>query len=135
MQKSALLAIVLATFAGVAPTSAKIAGASLDGTWDCVDDNDAPVGAVVVANTSYAFLMPDGTVVGYGTLDRLEDPIYDLPVFMIRDGALKDTMQASALAMEGPRENTLDYSGELFMRITVTVDNRHFCIRRDQHAD
>lgn len=125
-----VVSALLAGLACVSPASAKIAGATLDGTWDCVDDGNSYVGTVIVANTTYAFTNLEGIVAGYGTLDRFDDPYFDLPVFVIVDGFLKEDLGATGLSMEGPRENILDYSGELFLRVGISPENRPFCTRR-----
>ena len=45
-------------------------GLTADGTWDCIATFDACLGAIVVADLSYAFIDPNGKVGTYGKLHK-----------------------------------------------------------------
>lgn len=114
-------------------SSAGIFGITADGTWDCKDNSGAYLGAIVLADETYAFLKPDGLFGTYGTLMKLTENTH-LPQFAIIDGYLKDELGASALALQGPREDIHDMTGELFLFIAIAVDKQFECVRRMRPA-
>ena len=128
------LAMVSSGLLVALPAVAKVAGVTADGTWDCIDKTEAFVGTVVIADTSYAFAQPDGHVEAYGKLHSLGFESYDLPAFVIVDGYLKDKMAAVGTTMAGPRGNEHDLSGEHFLSVVITDDNKLYCTRRKQPA-
>jgi hypothetical protein len=120
-----------ACLALLAPTasSAGIRGVTADGTWDCPDSSGTYLGAIVLADETYAFIKPDGLFGSYGTLFRNSADL-DLPAFSVVDGDLKDVLGAPALALLGPRENTLDFTGELFLYLVIDDVTSFQCVRR-----
>jgi hypothetical protein len=108
---------------------ASMSDVTADGTWDCVDNSGATVGAVVVAETTYAFLRPDGILGGYGKLWSLADGPR-VPTFVVMDGYLKDELGVHGAAMGGPKDDNQNYAGELFLRLVITEDNKIECARR-----
>jgi hypothetical protein len=124
------LVVVSSCLLAVSPALAKIAGVTADGTWDCADTAGSNIGAVVIANASYAFILPDGKVAPYGSLKTygLEDQL--LPAFVILDGYLKDEMAAVGMTMTGPPGNEHDYSGEHFLKLVISETELVFCARR-----
>ena len=130
MVKFFTTAVFFSCLLSVQSVSAKVAGVTADGTWDCIDNNDASAGAVVIANTSYAFINPGGRVAAYGELKQIAYDDVDLPAFVILSGYLKDEMAAHGMSMSGPRENPHDLSGEHFLTVIFSVDNLLYCTRR-----
>jgi hypothetical protein len=142
--KRGVLRLLLRTLAGyvalglsilaVSPSLAKLPlrDITADGTWDCKDLGGAFTGTIVVAEKTYAFINTDGTVGGYGTLFQLD---YDraLPLFVIMSGYMKDELHAAGLNMGGPRGNVDDFSGELFLNVTPSVEGAldWQCVRRE----
>ncbi len=112
------------------PAGAKVAGVTADGTWDCIDDAGANVGAVVIVDTNYAFIGLDGQAAPYGKLFRTGQEQFDLPNFVILDGYLKEAMAAVGMTMNGPRENPHDLSGEHFLSVIITEASQLYCTRR-----
>ena len=100
-----------------------------DGAWDCVDISGATVGVVVVAETTYAFLKPDGLLGGYGKLWSLADGPR-VPTFVVIDGYLKDELGIHGAAIGGPKNDDQNYAGELFLRLVIADDNKIECARR-----
>ena len=100
-----------------------------DGAWDCVDISGATVGVVVIADTTYAFLRPDGLLGGYGKLWSLTDGPR-VPTFVVMDGYLKDELGIHGAAMGGPKNDDQNYAGELFLRLVIADDNKIECARR-----
>ncbi len=85
-----------------------------DGTWDCKDDAGAHIGTVVVVDTNYSFIKPDGKVAGYGKLYRVGEEQMDLPHYIIMDGYLKDELGFTGTSMRGPKEDYENYSTGIF---------------------
>lgn len=130
MDKFFKTVVVFTSLLAALPANAKVAGVTADGTWDCIDKNNVGIGAVVIVDASYAFIKPDGHVEAYGHLRSLGFESYDLPAFVILDGYLKDEMAAVGTTMSGPLGNEHDYSGELFLNVVITDDNKTYCTRR-----
>ncbi|MEJ0012527.1 MAG: hypothetical protein WDM94_07860 [Bauldia sp.] len=120
---------------GVSPASSavRLADVTADGHWDCKDPNGAGVGAVVLADKSYAFIKADGKLAGYGKLFLIREN-FDLPHFAILDGHLKDEVHALGIGMRGPRGHQHDLSGDLFVNIILSADGQGKddweCVRR-----
>jgi hypothetical protein len=127
---SAVCSILLAAL----PLNARVFGVTADGAWDCKDNNGVNIGAVVVADTSYAFIKPDGKVGPYGQLKQVAQADVDLPNFVALSGPLKDDIGAIGLSMRGPKGHTEDTSGELFLNIIVTENNLIECTIRKAPA-
>lgn len=102
-----------------------------DGTWDCKDETGARVGAIVVADTTYAFIKTDGTMAGYGTI-RLVDGDFDLLKFTTMSGYLKDEMKVLGLTMRGPKNDPENFNGEIYLNGVLGFDGTHDwdCARR-----
>jgi hypothetical protein len=124
------LVVVSSCLLAAAPALAKVAGVTADGTWDCADTAGAGIGTVVIANASYAFILPDGKVTPYGSLKTYGLAEQDLPAFVILDGYLKDEMAAVGLTMTGPPGNEHDLSGEHFLKLVISETDLKFCTRR-----
>ena len=134
MKKLSCIAVFCCSLIATFPANAKVAGVTADGTWDCIDDAGANVGAVVIVDTNYAFIAPDGQVGPYGKLFRTGEEQFDLPNFVILDGQLKDAMAAVGMSMDGPRDNPHDLSGEHFLSVIITDTNLLYCTRRKAPA-
>jgi hypothetical protein len=102
-----------------------------DGTWDCKDQTGATTGAVVVAETTYAFIKPDGKLGGYGKLFPMTEDVM-LPTFGIVSGHMKDELGSLGLHMRGPREDPWNVSGDLYLNVVMTPDGKQDwdCLRR-----
>ena len=59
MSQSSLFGMIALSMVFAAPVEAKIAGATADGTWDCADVDGAALGALVIADKTYAFIKPE----------------------------------------------------------------------------
>ena len=106
-------------------------GIAADGTWDCNDASGTYLGAIVVAELSYAFISPDGAVGSYGKLNKDEDWA-DLPAFVVIGGELKNRFGVVGIVMNGPVDNPMDYSDpdKLVLKAVITDKNLFFCDRR-----
>lgn len=129
---AAALATSLALVAA-SPGSAEIrlGDVTADGHWDCKDLAGAGKGAVVVADTSYAYVQPDGKLGGYGKLYLINEN-FDLPHFVIVSGLLKEKLGSFGFSMRGPRDNPHDLSRDLFLTVIFSPDNKGDweCVRR-----
>lgn len=134
MKPSALTALLVCCLVVPLHAFAKIAGSTADGTWDCVAMDGAPIGTVVLADKTYAFVKVDGLVGSYGKLMQVGAAEYDLPHFVVIDGYLKDEVGAQGLALTGPRENNHDLTGELFLALIITAEDVPYCRRRVEPA-
>jgi hypothetical protein len=141
MSRSALgIVCCLATLAAAAPAVAEkvlpLRFVTYDGAWDCKDPADARVGALVIADKTYAFINPDGKLGGYGQLSVI-DGDYDLPKYYVSSGYLKDQMKVIGLAMRGPKENWEYTDGELFVFAVLGPDDKQgwYCTRRGGRAN
>ncbi len=130
MKNTVFTAMFFTSLLTALPAVAGVAGATADGTWDCQAMDGAAVGSVVVAGATYAFMMPDGKLGSYGKLYRVGEEQFDLPVFVVVDGYLKDEIGAEGLAMKGPRGREHDLSGELFLELSITETDLPYCRRR-----
>lgn len=103
-----------------------------DGTWDCKDQKGTSTGAVVVAETTYAFIKTDGKLGGYGKLSPITVDVM-LPTFGMVSGHMKDELGSLGLHMRGPREDPWNVSGDLFLNVVMTVDGTQDwdCVRRE----
>ena len=119
----------------LAPTasSAGIFGVTAEGTWDCMDNSGAYLGAIVLADETYAFIKADGLFGSYGKLFKMIENTH-LPQFAVVNGYLKDELGAPALALLGPREDIHDMTGELYLFIAITEDEQFECLRRKRPA-
>ena len=115
-------------------SSAGIFGVTAEGTWDCMDNSGAYLGAIVLADETYAFIKPDGLFGSYGKLFKMTENTH-LPQFAIVNGYLKDELAAPALALLGPREDIHDMTGELYLYLAITVDEQFQCLRRKRPAE
>jgi hypothetical protein len=107
-----------------------------DGTWDCKDATGARVGALVVADTTYAFLSTEGKVAGYGTI-RLVDGDFHLPKYTVMSGHLKDEKKVFGLTMRGPKEDVENFNGEIYLHAILGFDGKQDwdCERRGGRAN
>jgi hypothetical protein len=107
-----------------------------DGTWDCEDAVQTQVGALVVADKTYAFIQPDGKLGGYGQLSLI-DGDFHLPKYLVASGYLKDDMKIIGLAMRGPKDNYEYIDGELYVFGVVGPDDKQgwYCTRRGGRAN
>ena len=116
------------------PASAGIADMTADGTWDCRDDAGVDVVTIVVADTTYAVLPPDGARASYGTLHPLGNEIVDTPYFIVPNGYLKDELKVQGITMQGPKGHSEDLSGEVFLVIILGEENLIYCTGRKAPA-
>ena len=126
-------AVVCCSLLLATPVFAGQADATADGTWDCVDNKNAAAGAIVIVDTNYAFIQVDGET-AYGKLYRLDDEFGEAPAFVVVSGYLKDQLASQGVALAGPHGHEMDVSGELFLRIIITPDNKLYCTRRKAPA-
>ena len=124
------IAAICSALLAATPLNAGIAFVTADGTWDCKDDAGAGVAAVVVADTRYALMGPDGNATGYGDLKQVAQADVDLPTFVVLGGPLKDQIGAIAMTMRGPRGNKEDTSGDLFLNLIISESNLIECTKR-----
>lgn len=105
-------------------------GLTADGTWDCNDAGGTYLGAIVVADLSYAFINPDQSVGTYGTLKM--DEWLDHPAFFILTGELRDSFAAVGLSITGPDGNPELYTNwdKLRLEIVISEENQFYCTRR-----
>ena len=105
-------------------------GIAADGTWDCNDAAGTYLGAIVVADLSYAFISPEGAVGTYGKLNK--DVWLDAPAFFILNGELKDRFAGLGLSMVGPPDRPEDFVNWDMLRLQVVIapGNIFYCARR-----
>ena len=127
MRRLTLIIMMTLTVAVGPPASAGIAGSTADGTWDCKDDAGTSIGTVVVADTTYAYIAPDGKVGAYGKLHEVGEADFDLPHYILLGGDLKDVVGATGLALTGPKGNNHDFTGELFVIIIFADGEVAYC--------
>jgi hypothetical protein len=111
------------------PSPAGIFGVTADGTWDCADKSGTYLGAIVVADETYAFIKPDGLFGTYGRMMKLTENTH-LPHFAVINGYLKDVLAVPALALQGPPEDIHDMTGELFLSMVLPNGAEYQCVRR-----
>ena len=109
------------TTVGGAPEMVRLVDVVADGTWDCRDQQGGERGVVVLADTTYAFINPDGRVGGYGKLFKLTEN-FDLPHYAEISGYMKDTFSSQGFAPRGPRDNPHDLSGQIFLNVILSSD-------------
>lgn len=109
---------------------ANIPGLTADGTWDCNDASGAYLGAVVIADKSYAFVDADGAVGSYGKLSQV--PYGEAPSFVVLGGALKEKLGVVAMHVQGPPGREMDFSdwSKLVLYVAVTDTNKFQCVQR-----
>ncbi len=109
-------------------------GLFADGTWDCNDAAGNYLGAIVVADLSYAFINPDATVGKYGKLNK--DTWVDAPGFIIPSGEVKDRFGGIGMIVKGPLEHPEDYRdrNKLRLQIIITAETFLQCARRQGPA-
>jgi hypothetical protein len=109
-------------------------GLFADGTWDCTDTAGDYLGAIVVADLSYAFINPDATVGAYGKLNK--DNWTDAPSFFILSGEVKDRFGGIGMSVKGPLANPEDYTDRTKLRLQVVITAETFlqCARRQGPA-
>lgn len=141
---SAALALVLASAvqaqqsAADEPDTPIMDGTTLglfaDGTWDCRDIAGDYVGAIAVADLSYAFINPDQTIGTYGKLNK--DDWVDAPGFFILSGEVKDRFGGIGMYVKGPLANPEDYTDRSKLRLQVVITAETFlqCVRRQGPA-
>jgi hypothetical protein len=112
------------------PLNANTQGLFADGTWDCNDAAGDYLGAIVVADLSYAFINPDATLGSYGKLNK--DSWVDAPGFMILSGEVKDRFGGVGMYVKGPLANPEDYTDRTKLRLQVVITAETFlqCARR-----
>ncbi len=87
----------------------------------------------MVADKTYAFIKPDGTLGGYGKMFQMGTEEFDrLPGFVIIDGTLKDDVHSVGLGMRGPKDNPHKVDGELFLNVVLSPGGKDDwdCVRR-----
>lgn len=104
-------------------------GLFADGTWDCKDSAGTYLGAVVVADLSYAFINADGSIGKYGKLNK--DDWVDAPGFIVLSGEVKDRFGGIGMYVKGPLANPEDYTdrSKLRLQIVITADSKLQCAR------
>lgn len=125
---------VCAAVVAVSPASARdipLRDVTADGTWDCRDETGKAVGVVVVAETTYAYIKPDGILGGYGKLYLIAEDM-TTPKFVVMSGYLKDELGSYGLTMRGPVGDIENVSGELYLNGVFGSDGKHYwdCARR-----
>ena len=134
---AAAVALVLAD-AGQAQDTPILDGTTLglfaDGTWDCSDAQGDYLGAIVVADLSYAFISPDGKVGTYGKLNK--DDWVDAPGFIVLSGEVRDKFGGIGMYVKGPLGNPEDYTdhAKLRLQVVITADTMLQCARRNGPA-
>jgi hypothetical protein len=139
MSRSAFAIALCLALAAASSASAAILPLRLftvDGTWDCKDAAGTRVGAIVVADTTYAFVKPDGKVAGYGKLDLI-DGDFDLLKYTVMSGHLKDEMKVLGLTTRGPKNDKENFNGELHLNGVIGFDGKQDwdCVRRGGRAN
>ena len=101
-----------------------------DGTWDCRDSIGEYIGAVVIADLSYAFIGPDDAIGTYGKLNK--DDWVDAPGFIILSGEVKDKFGGVGMYVRGPLDTPNDFKdhSKLRLQIVITEETYLQCARR-----
>lgn len=109
-------------------------GLTADGTWDCTDPAGDYLGAIVIADLSYAFINPDASVGTYGRLNK--DSWVDAPGFFILSGEVKDRFGGVGMYVRGPLDNPEDLSdwAKLRLQVVITAEDFLQCSRRQGPA-
>jgi hypothetical protein len=125
-----LLAFLPASIAAAQQFPMPLRYVTADGTWDCKDQTGSDLGTLVVLNDAYGFIGTDDKVVGYGKLYRTGEELYDLPVYIIIGGYLKDELGFVGTKMRGPREDYEDFSTGIFFVLIGADSTEVDCVRR-----
>lgn len=138
MSGSALGLVIGFILMAVSPSLAQdipLRDKTADGTWDCVDATGANVGAIVLADKTYAFIKTDGRLGGYGSLYLIAEDT-NTPKFVVTNGYLKDEIGAFGVSLTGPKDNYEDLSGDLYLYVAVTEDRARnwYCAQRKAPA-
>lgn len=109
-------------------------GMFADGTWDCSDSAGDYLGAIVIADLSYAFIYPDSKVGTYGKLNK--DTWVDAPGFFVLSGEVKEKFGGVGMNMLGPLGNPNDYTdwAKMRLQVVITAENLLQCYRRQGSA-
>ena len=108
----------------------QVGGTTYDGTWDCRDGKAGYLGAIVIANLSYAFIDPAGKVSEYGTLESVGKADQHFASQIVLDGPLQTGFGVITLIMLGPIDNSEDASHEVYLYAFKTETAMFQCIRR-----
>jgi hypothetical protein len=132
MFRSAFIVAVLAALLPAAATAEQLPlrFVTVDGAWDCAHTGGGPLGTIVVADKTYAFLDPSGKVAGYGKLFRVGEAEYDLPHFVFVDGVLKDGLGFAGTTMRGPRGDAENFAKGIFLVLVKSDHSEAECTRR-----
>jgi hypothetical protein len=126
----ALVALLSPSFSSAQQFAMPLRYVTADGTWDCSDEAGTDLGTVIVLNGAYGVIGTDDKVIGYGKLYRTGEELYDLPVYIILDGYLKDELGFVGTKMRGPREDYEDFSKGIFFVLIGTDSSEVDCVRR-----
>lgn len=132
MSRSAFVLALLASLLPAVPAAAEelpLRFVTADGAWDCTHQ-DGPLGTIIVADKTYAFLEPGGKVSGYGKLYRVAEEEYDLPHFIFVDGVLKDRHGFAGTTMRGPHGDTENFAKGIFLVLVKPDHSEAECRRR-----
>lgn len=129
---------VCVTLFAVSPSLAQdvpLRDITADGTWDCKDPTGANAGTIVLAEKTYAFIKTDGRLGGYGTLYLIARDA-NTPKFAVLSGYFKDEFGGLGLSLTGPKGDTENLMGELYLFAVVSPDNalNWYCTRRKAPA-
>ncbi len=128
---TAAVALVLSSAAKAEDElDSNIPGVTADGTWDCNDTSGTYLGAIVIADRSYAFVDADGTVGSYGKLNQVSYGA--APSFVVLGGALQEKLGVVAMHVQGPPGHEMDFSdwSKLVLYVAVTDTNKFQCVQR-----
>ena len=104
------------------------AGMYADGTYDCSDKSSTYLGAIVIADLSYAFIHADGSLGNYGKLNK--DDWLVAPRFFVLSGELSDRFAVVGLLLQGPVGHESEFGGETFLKAVITDEDKFLCSRR-----
>ncbi len=121
MFRSAGVAAFISTLLTVSASSGQLPLRDVtgDGMWDCKDSKGEYAGSVVLAETTYAYIKPDGRVGGYGKVYIITEGL-DLPLYAMVSGYFKDQMRSQGFGMRGPKANPHKLDGELFLNVILS---------------
>lgn len=109
-------------------TTPGVYGMYADGTYDCSDQSGTYLGAVVIADLTYAFIHADGSLGKSGKLNK--DDWLDAPGFFVLSGELKDRFAVVGIMLQGPVGHESEFGGETFLKAVITAEDRFLCDRR-----
>ncbi len=109
-------------------------GLFADGTWDCRGSAGDYLGAIVIADLSYAFIYPDSTIGTYGKLNK--DGWVDAPGFFVLSGEVKERFGGIGMYVKGPLANPFDFTDQakLRLQVVITAEDLLQCARRQGPA-